>query len=79
MAATKRDAGVTRIQQVEPFMVNRNVRNERCSALQSWERQRELSKNQVISRAGSQRTVGVVMEPHLTVAYEKHVVLNSFG
>ena len=43
--------------------------------MESWERQRELSQNPV----GSEVTEGPVIEPHPTVASEKHVVLHGFG
>ena len=63
----------------EAFMVGGRVRNNRCSAMQSWEGQRELSQSPTIAGAGGQRTVGAVIEPHPTVASEKHVVLHGFG
>ena len=76
--ARKRDAGVTRIYQVEAFIVNRRVRNKRCGAMFSWERRRQLSQNSIIARAGSQRTLGGVIESHPVAASEIHVVLHGF-
>ena len=78
MIATKRDAGFTRTDQAEALMVGRRVRNKCCGAMWSWERQHGLSQNPIIARAGSQHTVGVVIEPH-PVASEKHVVSHGLG
>ena len=79
MIARKRDAGITRTEQVEACMVGRRVRKKRFSAMQTSERHCELPQNLIIARAGSQRTVGAVIEPHSAVASQKHVVLHGFG
>ena len=47
--------------------------------MQTSERHCELPQNLIIARAGSQRTVGAVIEPHSAVASQKHVVLHGFG
>ena len=78
MVARKRDASVTRIEQVEPFMVGQRVRDKRCSPCCPGSDSVSSPRTDYCP-GGSQRTEGAAMEPHPAVASEKHVVLHGFG